>query len=207
MCLDTFGDILKVETTGASKETAVAYYDRNLHKGVTASEIMAKEDLDSMKKYKTAIKNVAERWDVNPALIAGIISRESEAGHSIKNTKPPGWGDKGNAFGLMQVISLHCPPNDIMNTKHQTWDGGEHLYQATKILVYFIGRIQKKFPSWTAEEQLKGAIAAYNKGDGAVHSYDHVDENTTGKDYSDDVVAKAQWYWDNLFKPSSFWPW
>ena len=68
---------------------------------------MAKEDLDSMKKYKTAIKNVAERWDVNPALIAGIISRETEAGFSIKNTKPPGWGDKGNAFGLMQVISLH----------------------------------------------------------------------------------------------------
>ena len=33
MCLDTFGDILKVETTGASEETAVAYYDRNLHKG------------------------------------------------------------------------------------------------------------------------------------------------------------------------------
>uniref|UniRef100_A0A8C5FBY4 Lysozyme g n=1 Tax=Gadus morhua TaxID=8049 RepID=A0A8C5FBY4_GADMO len=192
MCLDTFGDILKVETTGASKETAVAYYDRNLHKGVTASEIMAKEDLDSMKKYKTAIKNVAERWDVNPALIAGIISRESEAGHSIKNTKPPGWGDKGNAFGLMQG-------SDVVLKQPQ------HL--STKILVYFIGRIQKKFPSWTAEEQLKGAIAAYNKGDGAVHSYDHVDENTTGKDYSDDVVAKAQWYWDNLFKPSSFWPW
>ncbi|XP_056442088.1 lysozyme g-like [Gadus chalcogrammus] len=196
-----YGDILKVETTGASKETAEAYYDRNLSKGVTASEIMAKEDLDSMKKYKTIIKNVAERWDVNPALIAGIISRESEAGFSIKNTDPPGWGDKGNAFGLMQVDKRH---HDI--PKHQTWDGGEHLYQATGILVYFIGRIQKKFPSWTAEQQLKGALAAYNKGDGVVRSYKNVDENTTGKDYSNDVVARAKWYWDNLFKPSC-WPW
>ncbi|XP_030207911.1 lysozyme g-like isoform X1 [Gadus morhua] len=200
--MDTFGDILKVETTGASEETAVAYYDRNLHKGVTASEIMAKEDLDSMKKYKTIIKNVAERRHVNPALIAGIISRETEAGFSIKNTKPPGWGDKGNAFGLMQIDKRHY---DI--PKHHGWDSETHLDYATQILVTFIGRIKRKFPSWTAEEQLKGALAAYNKGDGVVHSYKNVDENTTGKDYSNDVVARAQWYWDNLFKPSSFWPW
>jgi hypothetical protein len=52
-----------------------------------------------------------------------------------------------------------------------------------------------------------GALAAYNKGDNVVHSYNNVDENTTGKDYSNDVVARAQWYWDNLFKPFSFWPW
>ncbi|CAL8273442.1 unnamed protein product [Gadus morhua 'NCC'] len=197
--MDTFGDILKVETTGASEETAVAYYDRNLHKGVTASEIMAKEDLDSMKKYKTIIKNVAERRHVNPALIAGIISRESEAGFSIKNTKPPGWGDKGNAFGLMQIDKRHY---DI--PKSHGWDGEGHLDYATQILVCFIGRIKRKFPSWTAEEQLKGALAAYNKGDNVVHSYNNVDENTTGKDYSNDVVGRAQWYWDNLFKPSSF---
>ncbi|XP_030207912.1 lysozyme g-like isoform X2 [Gadus morhua] len=148
--MDTFGDILKVETTGASEETAVAYYDRNLHKGVTASEIMAKEDLDSMKKYKTIIKNVAERRHVNPALIAGIISRETEAGFSIKNTKPPGWGDKGNAFGLMQIDKRHY---DI--PKHHGWDSETHLDYATQILVTFIGRIKRKFPSWTAEEQLK----------------------------------------------------
>ena len=76
-------------------------------KGVPASQKMAKDDLGNMETYKTIIENVAKRHDVDPALIAGIISRESEAGFSIKNTKPPGWGDKGNAFGLMQVISLH----------------------------------------------------------------------------------------------------
>jgi len=31
-------------------------------------------------------------------------------------------------------------------------------------------------------------------GDGNVHSYEGVDERTTGKDYSNDVVARAQWY-------------
>uniref|UniRef100_A0A8C5F538 Lysozyme g n=1 Tax=Gadus morhua TaxID=8049 RepID=A0A8C5F538_GADMO len=190
--MDTFGDILKVETTGASEETAVAYYDRNLHKGVTASEIMAKEDLDSMKKYKTIIKNVAERRHVNPALIAGIISRETEAGFSIKNTKPPGWGDKGNAFGLMQVDKRYHEPRGA-------WNSEEHIDQATEILVNFIQLIQKKFPSWSTEQQLKGAIAAYNTGDSRVESYESVDSRTTGKDYSNDVVARAQWYKKNGF--------
>lgn len=41
---------------------------------------------------------------------------------------------------------------------------------------------------------LTGGIAAYNKGDGAIHSYERVDENTTGKDYSNDVVARAKWF-------------
>jgi len=39
-----------------------------------------------------------------------------------------------------------------------------------------------------------GGLAAYNMGDGNVHSYENVDENTTGEDYSNDVVARAQWY-------------
>lgn len=44
-----------------------------------------------------------------------------------------------------------------------------------------------------------GAIAAYNTGDGRVSSYADVDAKTTGKDYSNDVVARAQWYQQNGF--------
>lgn len=39
-----------------------------------------------------------------------------------------------------------------------------------------------------------GGIAAYNMGDGNVHSYENVDAKTTGGDYSNDVVARAKWY-------------
>ena len=41
---------------------------------------------------------------------------------------------------------------------------------------------------------IAGAIAAYNTGEGRVESYENVDSRTTGKDYSNDVVARAQWY-------------
>lgn len=43
-----------------------------------------------------------------------------------------------------------------------------------------------------------GAIAAYNMGDGNVDSYENVNAKTTGGDYSNDVVARAQWYKRNL---------
>jgi len=44
-----------------------------------------------------------------------------------------------------------------------------------------------------------GGIAAYNTGDKNVHSYENADANTTGRDFSNDVVARAQWYENNFF--------
>ncbi|CAL8352572.1 unnamed protein product [Boreogadus saida] len=145
--------------------------------GVRALHTMAQTDAGRMEKYKSFINNVAEKHDVDPAVIAAIISRGSRAGNVIFNTTPPGWGDHYNGFGLMQVYKRYHEPRGA-------WNSEEHLDQATGILVNFIQLIQKKFPSWSTEQQLKGAIAAYNTGDGRVESYDGVDSRTTGKDYS-----------------------
>lgn len=62
---------------------------------------MAKMDLDRMKKYRSIIKQAGQQCDVDPALIAGIISRESRAGNQLIN----GWDRAHTAFGLMQVGS------------------------------------------------------------------------------------------------------
>ncbi|KAM9363663.1 lysozyme g-like [Symphorus nematophorus] len=150
-----------------------------------------------MEKCRFKIKTVGQKYGIDPALIAAIISRESRAGNALDN----GWGDGGNAWGLMQV--------DIYKSGHTAvgaWDREEHLDQATGIL--------------SAEKQLKGllkdqhssalfilcftlfsslfvsarGIAAYNMGSKNVHSYGTVDAETTGQDYSNDVVARAQWY-------------
>lgn len=113
---------------------------------------------------------------------------------------------------------MDVTPNGGNHPKIGDWNSYEHINQATGILVYFIDRIGNKFPNWSAEQKLKGlsakqcdltvrytlcskvlftftgGIAAYNMGDGSVHSYQNVDANTTGRDYSNDVVARAQWY-------------
>lgn len=180
------------DATGASKQTASQ--DALPFEGVRASEHMANTDLKEMTTYKDKIMKVGAEFKIDPALIAGIISRESRAGKALKDG---GWGDwdptRGayNAFGLMQV---DVNPNGGGHTPEGTWDSLEHLRQGTGILVYFINRISTKFPNWTPAQILKGGIAAYNMGDGKVHEYKKVDENTTGKDYSNDVVARAQWY-------------
>lgn len=114
------------------------------------------------------------------------------------------------------------------HTPRGAWDSEEHILQGKEILISFIGKIRKKFPKWSKEHQLKGvysrvtlyffthklvlltkfshlyvfagAIAAYNQGDGKVHSFENVDENTTGKDYSNDVISRALWYQRNGYK-------
>lgn len=181
--------IHNIPTTGASWQTS--QQDRLGYSGVRASHTMAQTDQDRMGKYKSKINKVGSETGIDPALIAGIISRESRAGNALNN----GWGDGGRAWGLMQV--------DITSTggRHEAkgaWDSEEHIRQGTGILVYFIDRISSKFPNWNRELQLKGGIAAYNMGDGNVTSTS-VDERTTGGDYANDVVARAQWYKNNGF--------
>ncbi|KAF7213229.1 lysozyme g-like isoform X2 [Nothobranchius furzeri] len=187
----SYGDIEKIPTTGASKQTAK---QDGLTPGVGASETMARTDEERMKQYKAMIKRVGTEYRIDPALIAAIISRESRAGNVLQN----GWGDHGNAWGLMQV---DVNPRGGAHTRRGDWNSEEHLCQATEILIVFIERIQRKFPKWSKNEQLKGGIAAYNAGDGNIYSNkpEDVDKRTTGGDYSNDVVARAKWYKRNGF--------
>lgn len=146
----------------------------------------AKEDRDRMARYKSTIQRVGRRYGIRPAVIAGIISRESRAGIALDN----GWGDNGKAWGLMQV---DVTPDGGRHTPRGHWDSEEHLCQGTEILVDFIRIIGKKFPGWSQDMRLKGGLAAYNKGDGNVHD-EHVDRHTMGGDYSKDVLARAGYY-------------
>ncbi|CAL8383216.1 unnamed protein product [Boreogadus saida] len=181
-----YGDIMRVKTSGASDKTASAD-GRTGGVGLQASGEMASDDLERMKSYKTIIGNVACKRDVDPALIAAIISRETRGGAAISGTN----GYQGNGFGLMQVDkNWHEPEGD--------WDSETHLDQATGILVDMISVVREKFPGWSPEQHLKGAIAAYNMGERVLEFAD-VDWKTTGNDYSSDVVARAQFYKRNGF--------
>ncbi|XP_053567630.1 lysozyme g-like [Bombina bombina] len=155
-------------------------------KGVSASYRMAQNDSARIQKYRAVIEKVAEERDIDPAVIAGIISRESRAGAALRND----WGDHENAFGLMQVDKNYHDPKG-------KWYSEEHLKQLTGMLIEMIEGIKKKFPKWTPEQHLKGGIAAYNCGLSKIQSYEQIDNCTTGHDYSNDVVARAQWYKKN----------
>ncbi|XP_019385030.1 PREDICTED: lysozyme g-like [Crocodylus porosus] len=177
-----YGDINRVDTTGASSQTARP--EGLNYIGVRASETIAAKDLPRMNNYKGIIHSAGRKLCVDPAVIAGIISRESHAGAALTRD---GWGDGGNAYGLMQVDKRY---HNIV----KPWNSEAHLIQGTQILVGMIKAIQRKFPSWTKEQQLKGGISAYNAGPGNVRTYERMDIGTTHHDYSNDAVARAKYY-------------
>ncbi|KAJ6667437.1 hypothetical protein lerEdw1_016558 [Lerista edwardsae] len=177
----SLGNIMDVDTTGASLETAKQ--EGLSAGGVAASESIAERDLKNLEKYKASIEKVGKETGMDAAVIAAIISRESHAGKTLKD----GWGDRGNGFGLMQVDKRsHTPVGK--------WDSEEHMTQATQILLNQIKAIQNKFPQWTKEQQLKGGISAYNAGTKNVRTYEKMDIGTTKNDYASDVVARAKFY-------------
>uniref|UniRef100_A0A8C1UMJ0 Lysozyme g n=1 Tax=Cyprinus carpio TaxID=7962 RepID=A0A8C1UMJ0_CYPCA len=73
-----YGDMLKIDTTGASEVTAKQY--KLTIKGVEASKKLAEIDLPWIEKYKSTIIKVGRTKKMEPAVIAAIISRESRAG-------------------------------------------------------------------------------------------------------------------------------
>lgn len=83
---------------------------------------MAQTDEGRMRNYKDIIMQVGSEFHVDPAIIAGIISRESRAGNALDD----GWGDWNpernayNAFGLMQVSlsrESYVPANSSLITR------------------------------------------------------------------------------------------
>ncbi|KAM9469833.1 lysozyme g-like [Clarias gariepinus] len=176
-----YGDVMKIDTTGASEQTA--RQDKLTEKGVDASYKLAEHDLKRMEQYKNIIMDVGRLYGMDPAVIAAIISRESRAGAALVD----GWGDHGNGYGLMQIDKRY-------HKLRGAWNSKEHVAQGTEILIDSIRGIQRKFPNWPKEHQFKGGISAYNAGVKNVRTYEGMDIGTTGNDYANDVVARAQWF-------------
>ncbi|XP_071388819.1 lysozyme g-like [Centroberyx affinis] len=178
-----YGNISKVDTTGASEETARA--DGRSSSGVSASQEMAASDLPYIDKHKDKIMSAANRHGVEPAVVAGIISRETRGGRGAG--LDGGWGDHGNAYGLMQVDKRWHEPRG-------GWDSEEHISQGIDVFKGSYSDIEGRHPSWSKEQKLKGALSAYNMGAGSVDSYGGVDARTTGRDYANDVTARSQYF-------------
>ncbi|KAM4603878.1 lysozyme g-like [Polymixia lowei] len=178
-----YGNISNVDTTGASRETARA--DGRSSSGVSASREMAGSDLQYVNQHRDKIISAAKKQGVDPAVVAGIISRETRGGRGAGLNN--GWGDHGNAFGLMQV-------DKNWHTPRGAWDSEEHISQGIEIFKGSYSDIGRKFPQWNSDQKLKGALAAYNMGAGSVDSYEGVDARTTGRDYANDVTARSQFF-------------
>ncbi|KAH9513893.1 hypothetical protein Btru_031685 [Bulinus truncatus] len=160
--------------------------------GVPTSNNEARVDMPYLNRYRDCYQSAADKYCIQASVIAAIASRESRGGSYIEKTN--GYGDSGKAYGIMQCdiakSSLPC--------KSVPWDSCAHIEMMTgRALIPFIKQIQQKKPTWPAERQLQGGVAAYNFGPGNVRTWEGLDIGSAGNDYSNDVIARAQYLYSN----------
>uniref|UniRef100_UPI0037E99E92 uncharacterized protein isoform X2 n=1 Tax=Semicossyphus pulcher TaxID=241346 RepID=UPI0037E99E92 len=185
--LGVFKDVMKINTTGAF-DTAKA--NRLSITGIEASHELAGRDLTELQKYKEIIHTVGKKHHVPPALIAAIISRQSQAGTNLLNS---GFGKiDPNCFGLMQINKIYHPVTGGAFSR-------EHVDQGVAYLCLLTEKMEKK-KGWSKEQHLKGALASYIAGEDKVNNskYDDVDSVTPHGDFANDVIARWQWFTQRL---------
>ncbi|XP_061176913.1 uncharacterized protein LOC133185612 [Saccostrea echinata] len=143
-------------------------------------------------KYHGCFAQVGNEVCLHPAVIAGVASRESNFGFSLT---PDGWGDNHNAYGIMQCDVRKCPVCRFgVKCTTYRFDSCDHIrMMTTYVLVPNIMAVKSKFPNWLPQQHIQGGVAAYNFGVSNVRSWENLDVGTTGGDYSNDVIARAQW--------------
>jgi hypothetical protein len=153
-------------------------------------------------QLRPLIEAIARSYDLAPAVVGGVISRESGAGRLLgKGGNPPGTGDRGHGRGLMQADDRFW--KGLLNLDAHGGEEDAWRYPAFNIafgcwlLHNNLAAVRKRFPAVKEEQALRAALAAYNCGLGkvmqALEQGRNVDAGTTGGDYGRDVLARAEW--------------
>ncbi|XP_059160495.1 glycine, glutamate and proline-rich protein-like isoform X1 [Physella acuta] len=157
--------------------------------GVPASEAAVQADLPALNSLKACYEQVGQNTGIPAAVIAAIASRETRGGATIASKS--GWSSDNRYYGILQCnIRIHC---DLESTS-VPWNSCDHIQMIiSKVLLPYIAKVKATHPNWTPEKILQGGVAAYNFGVSNVHTWTGIDVGTTGGDYSNDVMARAQW--------------
>lgn len=159
-------------------------------------------DLPYLEKLRGLIDSIAASYNLDPAVIAAVISRESGGGRLLgKHGNPDMTGDRGHGRGLMQADDRYW--KGLLNLDAKGGEEDAWKYPAFNIafgcwlLRTNLNYYNKKFPMADEQLNLRAALAAYNCGIGNVNKSIRegrdVDARTHNHDYSQDVVKRAEW--------------
>ncbi|XP_055864299.1 glycine, glutamate and proline-rich protein-like [Biomphalaria glabrata] len=170
------GDVMTLHPTGKASG------------GVAASHAEVQHDVTALEKHRHCYQASADNNCIQASVIAAVASRESRGGTLLVATH--GYGDLGHAWGIMQCDTRYSglPCTSV------PWDSCEHIEMMVhRMLVPNVHSLHTKHPAWPMSHCLQGAVAGYNCGLSRVTSFETADTHTTGHDYSNDVIARAQW--------------
>src|SRR5262245_18033457 len=144
--------------------------------------------------YRGAIDQAAADFGLQPSLIAGLGSRESNWGLGLSSRGPSGTGDRGHGRGLMQIDDRTWA--SWLYT-HNWRDAATNIRKGCEILA----DNRRFFETRLAGAELlilRAAVAGYNAGPGNVLNDIRAgrdnDHHTAGGDYCKDVLNRAGWY-------------
>ncbi|XP_070174181.1 lysozyme g-like [Littorina saxatilis] len=155
--------------------------------GVAGSNSDVDARMRELNGLKSCIDQVAKSNCIEAALIGAVASRETNGGASLTASGVGIWDHNG--YGIMQC-DLHTSGLPCKDCAPRSCCHIEMLVH--RKIVPDIHAMKAKFPSWSIEQQVQAAIAAYNTGRSRVHGFSNIDAYTTGHDYSNDVIARAQ---------------
>ena len=147
----TTEDLFAIQVVGAGPLTIKA--DGNRYDGFATSAAMALHDYHRL-AYILHIETRDELEKAHPdipgPLLTAVASRESGIGAALTSD---GWGDRGNAFGILQVDhryhTLLGPPDPYSFA---------HMQQAAGILAKAHDDMMTKFPDWQPAMQWRAAV-------------------------------------------------
>ncbi|EDL14537.1 lysozyme g-like protein 1 precursor [Mus musculus] len=173
-----YGNIRTLDTPGASCRIGRRY--GLTYCGVRASERLAEVDRPYLLRHQPTMRLVGQKYCMDPAVIAGVLSRESPGGNYVVDL-----GNIGSGLGMVKETKFYPPTA----WKSETW-----VSQKTQTLTSSIKEIKTRFPTWTADQHLRGGLCAYSKGPNFVRS--NQDLNC---DFCNDVLARAKYFKDHGF--------
>jgi len=150
---------------------------------VPTPKVDIEEDMPRLDRLRTRFEQAGKTYGIPVEILAAIASRESRVGQHLNKE---GYDPEKKAYGIMQI------DENWHKRRGNTPDSQAHINQAAEILAKNKKEIDKRFPKWTEEQRMRGAVAAYNMGTGNVRTWNNLDVGTTGGDYSKDVMLRAR---------------
>ncbi len=167
--------------------------------------------LAEAEKYRSIIEAATRRYNFQSSVLCGIGSRESHWGLALRPKGPSGTGDftrrspRGNRTGTLPpdgggygrgLMQIDYDWHEFARTGN--WRiASENIYYACSVLNdaqrFFEDRLRL-----SESDKLRAILAAYNGGATAtlraIQAGKDIDANTTGKDYSRDVLNRSGWF-------------
>jgi hypothetical protein len=179
---------------------------------IAANDPGMQAQLTAANGFRSFIEAAAKQFGFQPCVICGIGSRESGWGLLLKPRGPAGTGDFGPRSPKPPLRPGSMPPDGLgfgrglmqidfdSNPLAQTGNWQEpqtNINFGCQLLAHKLAFVRKN-SNLQGLMLLRGAIAAYNCGEGAVCKLAaaglDIDSQTTGHDYSANVLSRAGFF-------------